>query len=228
MPPIALGLLWIMRRKLAAIPAAPAWGGLPLLLAGVGLHVVGIRGDVTMFQANSLVLVLAGLVWTWFGWPMLRQAWFPILFLTFGNPTFPALVNLVSFRLKAIAAFSSVELARSLGVAVTRQGMDLHFPTGTMTIEGACSGLNSLIALMAMGALFAHLGTGPAWRRWLLFLLSVPVALGANIVRITSLAVFAALTDTTRATGLFHDIGGFVLYSVALLSLVILKRILRC
>jgi exosortase/archaeosortase family protein len=81
---------------------------------------------------------------------------------------------------------------------------------------------------MALGALIAHLGTGAAWRRWLLFLLSVPVALAGNVVRITSLCVYAGLTDTTRATGVFHNIGGFVLFGFALLCLVLLKRLLRC
>jgi exosortase len=181
-----------------------------------------------MFQAYSFIFVTAGLVWTWFGLRLLRRAWFPIAFLVFAAPTFPVFINQVSFRLKTLAAFGSVQLAQALGVAVERQGMDLFFPSGVMTIEGACSGLNSLIALMAMGALFAHLGNGPAWRRVLLFLASVPVALGANIVRITSLSVYAGLTDTTRATGLFHDIGGFVLYGVALLSLLLVKKVLRC
>jgi exosortase len=127
-----------------------------------------------------------------------------------------------------MAAFGSVELAQALGVSVIRQGMDLSFPSGRMTIEGACSGLNSLIALLALGSLFAYFGSGPAWRRVLLFLCSVPVAVAANIVRITSLCVVAAMTTTEKATGLFHDIGGFVLFGVALLAMGALKRILRC
>jgi exosortase len=226
--PISVLLVWLMRKSLAAIPSVPSWKGVPVVFAAILLHVAGIRGDVSMFQAYSLVLLTAGLVWTWFGWPKLRRVWFPIAYLAFAAPTFPVFVNQISFRLKTIAAHGSVSLAQSLGVAVTRQGMDLYFPTGVMTIEGACSGLNSLIALMAMGALFAHLGSGPAWRRVLLFLASIPVALAANIVRITALAVYAGLTDTTRATGLFHDIGGFVLYGVALVSLLVVKRLLRC
>lgn len=227
-PPVSVLLVWLMRRSIAAEPRAASWGGLPLLLLGTLLHIAGIRGDVSMFQAYSLIFLVAGLVWTWFGWRVLRRVWFPIAFLAFAAPTFPVFINQVSFRLKTLAAFGSVQLAQGMGVAVSRQGMDLRFPSGVMTIEGACSGLNSLIALMAMGALFAHLGTGAPWRRVLLFLLAVPVALAANIVRLTGLCVYAALADTTRATGLFHDIGGFVLYGFALLALLVLKRLLRC
>lgn len=227
-PPVALALVWLMRRSLAETPHRPSWAGLPVVAAAALLHIAGIRGDVAMFQSYSFIFLVAGLVWSWFGLGMLRQAWFPIAFLAFAAPTFPVFINQVSFRLKALAAFGSVEIAQGLGVAVARQGMDLIFPSGTMTIEGACSGLNSLIALMAMGALFAHLGQGAAWRRVLLFLLAVPVAVAANVVRITSLCIYAALTDTDRATGLFHDVGGFVLYGFALVALLIVKRVLRC
>jgi exosortase len=143
-------------------------------------------------------------------------------------PTFPVFINQISFRLKTMAAFGSVSLAQALGVAVYRQGMDLYFPSGIMTIEGACSGLNSLIALMAMGALFAYMGSGPLWRRVVLFLFSLPIAVAANIVRISSLCVFAALTTTERATGLFHDIGGFVLFGFALVAMALSKKVLRC
>lgn len=227
-PPVALGLVLLARRSLAATPARASWGGLPLVAASVLLHVAGIRGDVAMFQAYAFILLLAGVTWSWFGLAILRRIWFPIAFLAFAAPTFPVFINQVSFRLKTLAAVGSVELAQAFGVAVARQGMDLIFPSGTMTIEGACSGLNSLIALMAMGALFAHLGHGPAWRRILLFVLAVPVAVAANVVRISSLCVYAAFTDTERATGLFHDIGGFVLYGFALVALLVVKRLLRC
>jgi exosortase len=226
--PVSLFLVWTIRRQLRDTPVAPTWAGLPVVTLAVFLQIAGIRGDVTMFQAYSLILIVAGLIWSCFGTGILRRLAFPIAFLVFGAPTFPVIVNQLSFRLKSIAAFGSVFMAQLIGISVSLQGMDLHLPTGVMTIEGACSGLNSLIALMALGALFAYLGTGAAWRRWLLFACSVPVALAGNIVRITSLCVYAGLTDTTRATGLFHNIGGFVLFGFALLAMSLLKRLLRC
>jgi exosortase len=226
--PISVFLVWNLRRQLRETPVTPSWAGLPVVVLAMFLQIVGIRGDVTMFQAHSLILLVAGLTWTWFGPGVLRRLAFPIAFLVFGAPTFPVIVNQLSVRLKAIAAFGSVSVAQALGVSVSLHGMDLYLQTGVMAIEGACSGLNSLIALMALGALFAYLGTGAAWRRWLLFVCSAPVALAGNIVRISSLCVYAGLTDTTRATGLFHNIGGFVLFGFALLAMFLLKRLLRC
>lgn len=226
--PVSLFLVWRIRHELAAVPAAPSWAGLILVVGSVLLQLAGVRGDVAMFQAYSFIGLLSGLIWTWFGWRMVRKLAFPLAFLAFMAPTFPIFINMISFKLKTVAAIGSVRLAQSLGVAVTRNGMDLYFPTGMMTIEGACSGLNSLIALMALGALFAYFGAGPLWKRWTLFLFSIPVAVAANVVRITSLSVYAALSTTERATGLFHDVGGFVLFGVALIAMAGVKRVIRC
>jgi exosortase len=227
-PPISIFLAWRLRRELAALPSEPSVWGLLLLIPAAVLQVVGTRGDVAMFQAYSFIGLLTGLVWTWFGFRVLRLLLFPLAYLSFMAPTFPVFINELSFRLKTIATFGSVWLAQHFGVAVTREGMELHFPSGTLTVEAACSGLNSLIALMAMGALIAYFCRGALWRRWVFFLFSVPVALAANVVRLTSLCLCAALTDTTRAAGLFHDIGGFVLFGAALLAMALLKKVLRC
>jgi len=226
--PISVFLVWRMRRRLAITPQRSSWFGWLVLVPGVLLQIVGLRGDVTIFQGWAFVVVVAGLVWTWFGGTMFRRLLFPIAFLLFMVPALPVFMNKVSFELKDIAAQGSVALAQLFGAPVMQRGMDLYFPSGTLTVENACSGMNSLISLMALGALFAHVGEGTAWRRWLLFASAIPVAIAANVVRITSLCVYASLTSTDQASGVFHDVGGFVLFGVALVLLSIIKRMLRC
>lgn len=227
-PPIVVFVVWRMRERLAATPVRASWWGVPVVLGSVVVQILGTRGDVAILQGWALLGVLGGMVWSWFGTQMLRRLMFPLAFLLFMVPAHPALMNGVSFRLKVVAAEGSVWLAQHLGVSVGQRGMDLFFPTGTLTIENACSGLNSLIALLALGALFAHLGGGPMWKKWALFLLAVPIAVAANVVRITSLAIAAAVSDVDRASGLFHDIGGFVLFGVALGLLSLARKALRC
>lgn len=226
--PLSAFLVWRARQDLAALPAGSTLAGLPLLGVGLLLQVIGIRGDVTIFQGWAFVATVGGLVWTWFGHRILWRLSVPIAFLLFMVPALPIFMNVVSFRLKEVAATGSVQLAQLLGAPVLQRGMDLYFPTGTLTVENACSGMNSLIALMALGALFAYLGSGSYWRRGLLFLAAVPIAILANVVRITSLCMVASVADTETASGLFHDIGGFVLFGVALVLLAVTQRALRC
>jgi len=227
-PPIAAYLVWTKREELRALPLAPSWIGIAVLGLGVLLQLVGLRGDVSIFQGYALVLVIAGLIWGWGGSAWIRALWFPVAFLLFMVPVFPWFMNEVSFRLKVVATTGAVAIAHAMGVAVTQRGMDLFFPTGRLTIENACSGLNSLIALMALGALFAWFGTGSGWRRTLLFMASFPVAVIANVIRLGAIFVMAAVTSTERASGRFHDVGGFVLFGVALLLMAVVKRALRC
>jgi exosortase len=225
--PISLFLVWRMRREIASTKVVPSWWGIGVVALGVLLQIVGLRGDVTIFQGWAFLLVLAGLVWSWFGWSMLVRVRFPLAFLLFMVPILPVLMNVVSFRLKVLAADGAVRLASALGAPVVQRGMELYFPSGILTVENACSGLNSLVALMALGALFGHMASGSGWKAWTLFLLSIPVAIAANVVRITSLAVMAAVTDTETASGVFHDVGGFLLFGVALLLLFGLRKALR-
>lgn len=226
--PISLILTWMARRRLAEAGPSSSWFGVPVLLLGVLLQIAGLRGDVTIFQGWGFVVTVAGLVWTWCGGRVTYRLAFPLAFLFFMVPALPIFMNVVSFRLKEVAASGSVQLAQFLGAPVVQRGMDLYFPSGTLTVENACSGMNSLIALMALGALFGYVGHGPVWRRALLFALSVPIAIAANVVRITSLCVVASVSNTEEASGLFHDIGGFLLFGVALVLLGLTKRLLRC
>ena len=181
-----------------------------------------------MLQGFALILVLMGIVWQIFGSRVFLRAAFPLTFLLFMIPTFPFLMNVVSFRLKLLAATGAVAIAQVVGVAVQREGVNLLLPDGVLAVENACSGLRSLIALLALGALFAYLSHGSVWRRGLLLLLALPIAVLANLLRISGLCIFAGLTSVERAAGAFHEIGGYVLFAIAFLLLAGCKRVLRC
>ncbi len=226
--PLSIFLVWHRRDDLLRTPMQSSWFGLPLLTAGVLLQVIGIRGDVTIFQGWAFVLTVAGLVWTWFGARILRRVAFPIVFLLFMVPALPIFMNGVSFRLKEVAADYSVKLSQAMGAAVVQRGMDLYFPSGQLTVENACSGMSYLIALMALGAIFGYFGKGSWWQRLLLFASALPIAVVVNVARITSICLVAAIIDTETASGLFHDVGGLVMLVPALGLLFLAQRLLRC
>jgi exosortase len=112
-------------------------------------------------------------------------------------------------------------------VLLRRDGMSLFLAGGELRVENPCSGLRSLIALLATGAVFAYLQPGRAWRRALLFLSAIPVAMAANVVRITLLLLVAHYVGIPQATGKFHDWSGVALYAVALGGLLLMRQVLR-
>lgn len=226
-PLVALALAWRNRERLRAAPAQPDARGLLMVAVACLLLVVGMRADVFALEGWSLVVMAFGLALTFLGAARTRVLAFPIAYLGFMLTFPPVLVNQLSFALKEVTVAISTRLAEALGVLLRRDGMSLYLAGGELRVENPCSGLRSLIALLATGAVFAYLQPGSAWRRVLLFLSAVPVAMMANVVRITLLLLVAHYVGVREATGRFHDVSGIVLYAVALGGLLLVRRMLR-
>lgn len=226
-PLVSLALAWRNRARLRAAPVRPDTRGLIAIGLACVMLVAGMRADVFTLEGWSLVVMVFGLSLTFLGPARTRVLAFPIAYLGFMLTFPPVLVNQLSFALKEITVAISTRLAEACGVLLRRDGMSLFLAGGELRVENPCSGLRSLIALLATGAVFAYLQTGGVWRRALLFLSAIPVAMVANVVRITLLLLVAHYVGVKQATGRFHDISGFVLYAVALAGLLIVRRVLR-
>src|SRR5215472_12061255 len=90
-PLFSLFLLWDKRKEIAATPARPSWAGLPMVILGLIILIFGVYGADLFTSRISFVVLLTGLVWTFFGGRMLREVLFPILVLLLAIP-FPAIV----------------------------------------------------------------------------------------------------------------------------------------
>jgi exosortase len=226
-PPVAAWLIWRQRKALSAGESG-SWIGIAMLLPAALFQIAGMRGEVAMIQGFSLILAIGAIILQLHGPRTLYRLAMPIGFLLFMIPAIPWFMDVVSFRLKIEAARGAVAVAHALGVSVQRDGVNLLFPAGTLAVENACSGLRSLVALMALGALVAYLARGAAWRRGLLFLFALPIAVLSNTLRIATLCVYAGLAGPSAAAGAFHKVGGYALFAIAFLLLALARRMLRC
>ncbi|MBM3150263.1 MAG: exosortase/archaeosortase family protein [Candidatus Eisenbacteria bacterium] len=226
-PPVTAFLLWLERRRFAeSVGPGTAWG-LPLIVAALAAHLLSIRAGVFMTQGYSFVLLLFGLALFFFGGRATRAVWFGIGYLVFMLPMPPFLMNVVSFNLKLLAARTGSAVAARLGIPLVRSGVTIHMPAGSLRIADPCSGLHSLIALVALGALFAYLTKGPLWKRLVLFASAVPLAVLANIVRISVLCAVANVWGVDAAVGFFHDFSGLLLFVIAFAGLAVVRALLR-
>jgi len=221
-------LIWLRRAELARTTPRPSWIGTPVIVVALLVQMAGLRGDVLILQGNSLILLLGGLVLHFGGWGWARVLWFPVGYLVFMVPFLPIFESQVSFRLKQLAASGAMWLADLVGVLIRRDGMSLYLSTGSMRIENACSGMQSLISLLSLGALFAYMASGGPFRRVVLFLTAVPIAVFVNVLRITGLCIVGTAISVEAATGLFHDVSGFVLFGLGFVMLLGTRRLLRC
>ena len=227
-PPVVAFLLWRDRRRYLAARERGSLFGLVLIGFALLGHIVSIRAGVFMTQGYSLILLLFGLSLFFYGRRATRTVWFPLGYLVLMLPMPPYLMNVIAFRLKVFAARAGSGIAVKLGIPLARSGMTIHIPAGSLRIADPCSGLRSLIALVALGALFAYLSRGKTWKRLVLFASAVPLAVFANVVRIAVLCVVANIWGIDAALGFFHDFSGLLLFMIAFVGLVTVRKLLRC
>lgn len=227
-PPVVAFLLWRDRRRYLTARGRGSLFGLVLIGLALLGHIVSIRAGVFMTQGYSFVLLLFGLSLFFYGGRATRTVWFPLGYLVLMLPMPPYIMNVIAFRLKVFAARAGSGIAVRLGIPLARSGMTIHIPAGSLRIADPCSGLRSLIALVALGALFAYLTRGKTWKRVVLFASAVPLAVLANVVRIAVLCVVANIWGIDAALGFFHDFSGLLLFMIAFVGLVTVRKLLRC
>src|ERR1035438_9150037 len=155
-PPLALYVAWMRRRLTFAETATPNSRGLWLIGAACLLFLLGKVGAEFFISRMSFVLLLAGLTWTFWGSERLRSLAFPFLLLATMVPLPVIVYNAMAAPLQLLASDMATNLAQALGVTVYRDGNVIHLARISLGVEEACSGLNSLSALMVGGLLLGE------------------------------------------------------------------------
>lgn len=217
--PLALYFVWERRHRLRGIPPVPSALGTGLLAAGLATLVVGAIGAELFLQRSSLVVVLAGLVYLILGKAHLRQLLFPLAFLVFMIPLPAIVMNAIAFPLQLFAAQSATFCMQVAGIPVLREGNTIVLSNTTLEVAEACSGIRSLQALLALGAVYGYFTQKAVWKRWALLLLSIPIAIVANALRVMGTGFLAYLVGPEMAQGFYHSFAGWIVFAVAFVLL---------
>ena len=159
--PLAVYFLWERREVLQRITPDPSLLGAGLLALGLLMLVVGSLGAELFLQRFSVVVVLAGLVWLILGTAFLRELTFPLAFLVFMVPLPAIVMNAVAFPLQLFAAQSATFCMQVGGIPVLREGNTIVLTNTTLEVVEACSGIRSLQALLALGAVYGYFTQKP-------------------------------------------------------------------
>ena len=230
-PLVSAYLLWSRREQLAQLqPRTQGWG-LAVLCLGLVQLFVGHVGAELFFMRTSMLVVLTGIVWFLLGTAMLRTTAFPIAFLLFMIPLPAIVLNLLAFPLQLMAAKWSTFALQWLDLPVYREGNMIFLPRLSLEIVEACSGLRSLMALVALAVIWAYLGQPTIFKRVILVLLAIPIALVANAFRIWTTGVLVHWVSPQVADGFYHAFAGWLVFVVAWILLsfagVVLSRLGR-
>lgn len=225
-PLIAGYFLYLRRDELSRAPVIPWNPGLVVLVWGVMQLLLGWLGMEYFTMRSSLVVVLAGLVLFLFGTTLFRRMALPLLYLIFMVPIPYIIYDAVAFPLKLFVTKVSVATLKIAGVTVMREGNIIMFPATTLEVADACSGIRSLISLLALAVALAFFLQIAPWKRWLLICAAVPIAIVTNATRVIVTGFLAQYWGARAAEGFFHEFAGLAVFGVAMVLLGALGAVL--
>ena len=224
-PVIAAALIWTKRDYLKE--REPTVLGTLILALGAVVYVIGYTLDMRILGGVSLIIVITAIFLSVFGLRATRAILFPLVFLGFMIP--PPFIQELGYRLQAIAIDSSTWVLDTLGLSITTTGTKVELGDVAFNIGLPCSGTHTLIALLALMAVYVYILKGSLYRRTALYVLAVPIAIFSNILRIVSIILVAYYIDEDVAGGWYHDVVASPLFFfVGFLFLVLLGWIMKC
>jgi exosortase len=221
-PLIAAYLIWSRRDRLTLTPIEPSLWGLPVFLLGLGSFVLGRAAEEVVIARISIPVTLLGLVLLLAGPKMTKGVWFGVAYLAFMVPPPYITLKTLTTRSRLVDATVATHLLGWLGVPVHRDGVLLHLPNIVLEVADDCSSIPALAALLSLGTVYASLVERPIAVRAALILMTVPLAIGANMVRITLTAAAAYYMGLWTLGGFFHKFSGTVNFLLTFWLLVIL------
>ena len=219
--------IWQQRQKLESLEVKPANSGILLILFALFVLFAGVVAQEYFSRRSSFVFLLAGIVLFLFGWQWLKSLALPIGFLFFMIPLPYILYDAMAFPLKLFVAKFSVISLKMMGVVVWREGNIIMFPQTVLEVADACSGLRSLMSLLALGVALAVFSQEKMSRRVLLVLLTIPIAILTNMFRVIGTGVLAQYYGSAAAEGFFHEFAGMGVFVLAMVMLFACSGVLR-
>jgi exosortase len=225
--PISLGLLWMQREAIRQAPLQPtAWGLLPLTL-GLLLETVGYLFRIKSVAALALVPVVTGAILLLHGRALWKIARFSVYFLLCAVPLPGVLLSAPSAWIQRASSTGAATLMSALGYPLTQTGNIIEIPGLTLEVADVCSGFKKLTACVAFALLYGYFFPLSRTKRVLLVLASIPIALLANIIRVSGL-VAVATAGGKPAVNIAHDWAEIFVLVVAFGLFVLLGKILGC
>jgi exosortase len=233
-PLVSIYFLYQERRDIFAEKEYSHLIGLPLLMIGALLFFGGRfygtqlnQNDFTAIIVLSAVVVIHGAFIFCYGIQAFKAALFSLLFLIFMIPLPSALMDGIIYALQVGSTEFTNVLLLATGVPFVREGFVFHLPNISVEVAKQCSGIRSGLALLITATVAGHLFLKTGWKKVLLALVSIPIAMFKNGIRIVTLTLLGAYVDPRILQSDLHREGGIPFFIVALLLLVPVLYYLR-
>lgn len=220
-PAFALIVLWSRRGMLKQLAWQPAWVGWPVLAIGLVMRVAAAESDFEPLDSLSLLPTVFGLVLLVGGWSVLRWSWPALAFLAFMMPLPFSVETALAIPLRRLATVMSTYALQLLGSPALAEGNVILIEDIQLGVEQACSGLGMLMTFFALATALAMIVNAPWHDRLALIASAIPIAVVANVIRITATGIAYDLggRDSPVAQLIYHDLAGWLMMPLALAML---------
>jgi len=226
-PFISAALFYWERHKIFADIAFSPRLGIPLVISGAVLYVIGLIGllpvslnSLCCWMAFSTLLAFVGASIALFGTRFFQKARFPLLFLAFMIPAPYVIIDNFIYALQISSAEATDLLFSLTGISYVREGFLFDFAGVAIEVAKECSGIRSSMALIVTGVLAGHLFLDRGWKQIILVISVFPITVLKNGIRIMTLTILAIYVDIRFLTESFlHHSGGFLFYIPGLILL---------
>src|SRR5580658_5702408 len=212
--PAAAYMAWAKRDKLAAVPLHPSFWGLALLAWGALQALLGALGQWVFVSRTAFLISFVGSIALVYGVQMIKELVYPLctLVLMIAPPNF--VFENLTLRLQMLASALGAGALEALGYSVLREGNILEMVGIKLSVEEACSGIRSLVAILFMCVLYNYFFVEKKSMRVWILLFAIPIAILGNAVRIVATGV-AGQYNHAWVSGATHEAFGYVSVVVA-------------
>jgi exosortase len=219
--------IWQKRKDLRFSELSNSNLGAVILAISMGVYLLSYAGAVAVVSRAMIVSSLIGLVLFTLGKAFFGLLAFPLLFLFFMVPVPDSILGLVAFPLQLFATKVSTFFLQILSIPAYREGNMLYFAQTQLEVAEACSGIRSIMSFGMLSFIFAYMMDKIWWKRIVLVLSTIPLALFANIVRVTGTGILANFYGSRVALGFLHEFSGLVVFAFGFVLLLLEYTILN-
>jgi len=226
-PFIALYFAWGKREELGRVEVSGSAAGGLFLAGTLAVYLLSFAGGIAVASRLMIVFSLVGMLWSCLGWQVVRVLAFPLGFLVFMVPVPDSVLGMVSFPLQLLATKISAGVIQLCSIPVYREGNMLYFVHTQLEVAEACSGIRSIMSLTMLSILFAYLSSTGWWRKAILIFSAIPIAILANILRVSGTGILAHFFGDKVARGFLHDFSGVAIFIFGLAMLFLVFNLLN-
>ncbi|WP_374591369.1 exosortase B [Aquabacterium sp.] len=231
-PLILAAALWMFYEAAQQLrrPAAPrrsvVSGALSVML-GLLAYIVGHSQNIAILEVASMIPTIAGALAATSGWSTVNTLRFPLFFLMFMAPVPGFIIDAMTGPLKLFISTQAESIMYALGYPVARVGVSLSVGQYQLLVADACSGLNSMVSLIAVGLFFMYLVKRQRLIHNALLLVAIPfIAVAANLVRVVAICLVTYYFGDEVGQGFVHGATGVLLFVVSLTLMFVVDAVL--